>query len=334
VSFRGVRDEESHTSRVIAAGEISPSGRNDTCADPYAFKCTASVGGSDFIADFRGAQRHHFIATTVDLLSTGVDVPNVRNVVFFRYLKSPIMLHQMVGRGTRIDAPSGKLAFRVYDYTNAMRLFGEPFITQPPRSGKGEDGPPKPPEKIIEVEGIEVRITDAGTSIAMQEDGKLVLVPLEEYRERIAKRLVEEAPTLNDFRARWVDPSARRDLLGILPDGGKALHIVQQISGLEDYDNYDILAELAYGLAAKTRTERAEAFTYKHEKWLASLPEKSATAIRALAMQFRRSGTEELENRHVFSTPEVVSAGGLDALKPAGDPAALLREVKGRMFEG
>jgi type I restriction enzyme R subunit len=45
--------------------------------EPYAFKCTASVDGSDYIANLRGGSRHHFIATTVDLLTTGVDVPVV-----------------------------------------------------------------------------------------------------------------------------------------------------------------------------------------------------------------------------------------------------------------
>ncbi|MCH8112104.1 MAG: DEAD/DEAH box helicase family protein, partial [Proteobacteria bacterium] len=53
----------------------------------YAFKCTAE-SGSDYLADLRGASRHHFIATTVDLLTTGVDVPPVCNIVFFRYVSS------------------------------------------------------------------------------------------------------------------------------------------------------------------------------------------------------------------------------------------------------
>ena len=78
------------------------------------------------IADFKGAEHSYFVATTVDLLSTGVDVPEVRNIVFFRYLSSPIAFYQMVGRGTRL-AP-GKLMFRVYDYTDASRLFGAAFL--------------------------------------------------------------------------------------------------------------------------------------------------------------------------------------------------------------
>ncbi|MBT9168610.1 MAG: hypothetical protein DDT19_01957 [Syntrophomonadaceae bacterium] len=56
--------------------------------EPYVFKCTAAVGGSQYIADLRGSERSHFIATTVDLITTGVDVPILRNVVFFKYVCS------------------------------------------------------------------------------------------------------------------------------------------------------------------------------------------------------------------------------------------------------
>src|SRR4051794_39639555 len=98
--------------------------------DSYAFKCTAQSGGGQYLADLRGASRSHFIATTVDLLTTGVDVPVVRNIVFFKYVRSPIAFYQMIGRGTRIDEPTNKLMFRVYDYTDATRLFGEDFFTK------------------------------------------------------------------------------------------------------------------------------------------------------------------------------------------------------------
>ncbi len=41
--------------------------------DSYAFKCTASGGGAQDLAELRGATRSHFIATTVDLLTSGVN---------------------------------------------------------------------------------------------------------------------------------------------------------------------------------------------------------------------------------------------------------------------
>src|SRR5207248_6343324 len=108
----------------------------------------------------QGRARHHFIATTVDLLTTGVDVPCVRNIVFFKYVRSPIAFYQMIGRGTRLDPPSDKLMFRVYDYTDATRLFGGDFVTTPP-SEPGEGGEQPPPERTIEVRGFRFAIRDA-----------------------------------------------------------------------------------------------------------------------------------------------------------------------------
>jgi type I restriction enzyme R subunit len=303
--------------------------------ESYAFKCTASVGGSDYIADLRGGSRHHFIATTVDLLTTGVDVPVVRNIVFFKYVRSSIAFYQMVGRGTRIDAATNKLMFRVYDYTDATRLFGKEFITKnrPPREGgEGPHPPPPPPERTIMVEGFDVKVTDAGRYILATVDGKATPVTVEEYKERLAATLVEEAPTLDTFRRSWIVPPKRRELLGRLPDAGRSAILVRSLEEMTDFDLYDVLAELGYGLAPKRRTERADAFTYKHGAWLSALPPKASATLKALASQFARGGTDGLENPQVFQTPEVVRAGGLDALKALGKPSEILHETKERIF--
>ncbi|MCK7581613.1 MAG: hypothetical protein MZV65_42295 [Chromatiales bacterium] len=76
------------------------------------------------------------------------------------------------------------------------------------------------------------------------------------------------------------------------------------------YDLYDVLAELGYGMAPKTRGERAEAFAYKQEDWLRRMPAVTAV-IQAIAGQFTKAGTEGLENPDVFDTPEVVVRGRL-----------------------
>jgi type I restriction enzyme R subunit len=101
---------------------------------------------------------------------------------------------------------------------------------------------------------------------------------------------------------------------------------------MTDFDLYDVLAELGYGLAPKRRVERADAFTYKHAKWLSDLPPKTSATLKAMASQFARVGTDGLESPQVFQTPEVVKAGGLSALKALGKPAEILRETKARIF--
>ena len=123
----------------------------------------------------------------MNLLTTGVDVSGIRNVVFFKYVRSPIAFYQMLGRGTRLDPPTGKLMFRVYDYTAATRLFGEAFrtratteVTTPTEEPSGVEL-----EKVLQVQGIDVRVEAAGIAIVTTLDGIAKPVTLEEYKERI-----------------------------------------------------------------------------------------------------------------------------------------------------
>jgi type I restriction enzyme R subunit len=55
------------------------------------------------------------IAVTVDLLTTGIDVPAICNLVFLRRVNSRILYEQMLGRATRLCDEIGKEAFRIYD---------------------------------------------------------------------------------------------------------------------------------------------------------------------------------------------------------------------------
>lgn len=298
----------------------------------YSFKCTAASSGNDQLPDLRASSRSHFIATTVDLLTTGVDVPCIRNIVFFKYLKSPISFHQMIGRGTRIDAPTNKLMFRVYDYTDATRLFGGEFITRPPRPpiDPPPPPPPEPPEPTISVEGFDVHITDAGKFIVADVDGKAMPVPIEEYKARLAARLVQEVRTLDDFRNRWIDPPSRQDLLDSLVHSGYSPSVIRMVDDRQDYDLYDVLGELGWGMNPRTRHDRTLAFRYKNEDWLNGLPVVTSKTVCAIAGQFEHGGTDGLESQYLFQSPEVKAAGGLAAL---GERArGLLLETKTRMF--
>ncbi len=65
-------------------------------------------------------ERYPTIVATVDLLSTGVDVPSICNIVFLRRVKSRILYEQMLGRATRLCPDIGKTHFRVFD---AVQLY-------------------------------------------------------------------------------------------------------------------------------------------------------------------------------------------------------------------
>ena len=63
------------------------------------------------------------IAVTVDLLSTGIDVPKVTNLVFMRRIRSRILFEQMLGRATRLCPEIGKSRFEIYDPVGVYDAF-------------------------------------------------------------------------------------------------------------------------------------------------------------------------------------------------------------------
>jgi type I restriction enzyme R subunit len=298
-------------------------------ANNYAFKCTAEAKGSDYISDMKGSNSDYFVATTVDLLSTGVDIPAVRNIVFFRYVKSPISFHQMVGRGTRLA--ENKLMFTIYDYTDATRLFGEEFVTKQ-RESREKTGEPSEPPIIVSADGFEAEVSNEGRYVVTEENGQIKRVTVEEFKQGLARQLVANSSTLGEIRSKWLNPSERRGMLQDLVYSGYSPEIVRQIEGMTEYDLYDVLVDIAYGAAPQTRAIRAYSFSYKQRSWLDTLPEQTKAVVLAISAQFGREGTEALESQQLFNVKDVRTAGGLAALKLGGDPAELLAETKRRLF--
>lgn len=83
-------------------------------------KITGSVGGGnpkkvqEIIKRFKN-ERFPSIAVTVDLLTTGIDVPEITTLVFMRRVKSRILFEQMMGRATRLCPDIHKTHFEIYD---------------------------------------------------------------------------------------------------------------------------------------------------------------------------------------------------------------------------
>ena len=71
------------------------------------------------------------IAVTVDLLTTGIDVPPICNLVFIRRVNSRILYEQMLGRATRRCDDIGKQLFRVFDAVDLYRLMNNHSTMKP-----------------------------------------------------------------------------------------------------------------------------------------------------------------------------------------------------------
>jgi type I restriction enzyme R subunit len=82
------------------------------------------------IENFSIKDRAPHIAISVDMLDTGIDVPEVVNLVFFKLVRSKTKFWQMVGRGTRLcpdlfGPGRDKECFYIFDYCQNLEFFGQ-----------------------------------------------------------------------------------------------------------------------------------------------------------------------------------------------------------------
>ena len=94
------------------------------------------------IDDFSQKDKAPHIAISVDMLDTGIDVPEIANLVFFKPVYSRIKFWQMIGRGTRLCpdlfGPGGdKHDFRVFDF-----CFNFDFFREQPKGIEPDGGVP------------------------------------------------------------------------------------------------------------------------------------------------------------------------------------------------
>lgn len=119
--------EELKTAFAAEYGEIE---------DAAIRKITGSVDRvGDLIKSYRNDALPK-IAVTVDLLTTGIDVPKIENLVFLRRINSRILYEQMLGRATRRCDEIGKEVFRIFDavdlYPHLQNLTGmKPVVVSP-----------------------------------------------------------------------------------------------------------------------------------------------------------------------------------------------------------
>jgi type I restriction enzyme R subunit len=91
------------------------------------------------IDDFSVKDKAPHIAISVDMLDTGIDVPEIVNLVFFKMVRSKTKFWQMIGRGTRLctdlfGPDDHKTEFKVFDFCQNLEYFSQPI---PPAEDSG-----------------------------------------------------------------------------------------------------------------------------------------------------------------------------------------------------
>lgn len=215
------------------------------------------------------------IAVTVDLLSTGYDVLDVKNIVFARPIKSSILYKQMKGRGTRLCEDIDKRYFTIFDYSGASALEdaefdGHPANLQKPRKkskGKKTEGPPR---EMPVAEGVTVFMSTSERFVCFADGRK---IPFDQYRQQ-SREIIRgiASVTIDELLKIWIDKSTRNDLRAELKDHDVYIAAFRHYFQLDAADDVDILTKVGFDLIrVPSRHDRVIRFWDQEENWLRDL---------------------------------------------------------------
>jgi type I restriction enzyme, R subunit len=280
----------------------------------YVMRITGdSVEGKAELDNFIDPEsRFPVIATTSELLTTGVDAKTCKLIVLDKTIKSMTTFKQIVGRGTRIEEDYGKFFFTVMDFKNATELFKDPdfdgdpvVIYEPgpdddpvppdpdPEFGEVNEDPPEYGSKKIHVSGVEVSIL-AKTVEYRGDDGQMIT---ESYRDYSRKHIRNEYASLDDFITKWGATRKKEVIVKELEEYGIELSKLAEEVGM-DYGDFDLICHIAYDQPPLTRRERAD--NVKKRDYFTKYGDQARAVLEALLEKYADEGVLTIESPRVL----------------------------------
>ncbi len=272
------------------------------------------------------------IATTSELLSTGVDAKTCKLIVLDKTINSMTTFKQIIGRGTRIEEEHNKFFFTIMDFKKATTLFrdpdfdGEPVIIYepgtddpplPPDPCPEDDDPPEPPEtgesKKVYVSGVEAKII-AERIEYIGPDGTLMT---ESYRDFTRHQVQQEFTSLDDFVRRWSGAAKKKAILELLEEYGVVLDNLADEVGRE-YGDFDLICHIAFDQPPLTRKERAE--NVKKRNYFSKYGDQARAVLQGLLARYADEGIRAIENAKVLK---------LKPFSDIGTPMEIIKQVFG-----
>jgi len=300
----------------------------------YCHRVTADDGalGEQHLRDFQDNEKSiPTILTTSQKLSTGVDAPEVRNIILLRPVNSMVEFKQIIGRGTRLF--EGKDYFTVYDFVEAHHHFQDPEWDGPPQAPEPtESRPRKPidgdgefvePNKVEEPRQRMIKVRLSGRKV-LELDSMVKTsfwsadgTPISS--DQFITNLFGEIPSLfsseSQLREIWSNPDTRRKLLEELSERGYTrpqLEDLRRLVNGQNSDLYDVLAHVAYEAALVPREGRAE----RAKVELASYSPAQQEFLNFVLDQYVRAGSDELDTQKLPDLLEL-KFGSVSDAKPA-----------------
>ena len=306
------------------------------------------------------------IATTSELMTTGVDAQTCKVIVLDANINSMTKFKQIIGRGTRINEEYGKLFFTILDFRNATDLFadpdfdGEPIRIKPVTEETDLTGivdeeenntiPIIDEESGEEVEIIKLEIrypepppTETGVGeprqiIYVNGVDVSVLVSRELYFDQHGKPITTSLKdhtkeiikgqflSLDDFLNKWNNTDRKEVIIKELQEQGVLVEALMEAVEKKD-DLFDMICHIAYDQPPLTRKERAN--NVKKRNYFVKYGEQSRKVLEALLEKYADEGIENIESMEVLKVKPLNEFGSpVEIINEFGSKEEYLRAVK------
>ncbi len=317
-------------------------------------------------------ERYPVIATTSELMTTGVDAQTCKVIVLDSNINSMTKFKQIIGRGTRINEEYGKLYFTILDFRNATDLFADPAF----------DGDPiriKPVTEETDLAGIIDEEEDNTAPIIDIETGEEILIdpippqptptfPLNPPRPREkvyvngvdvsilvsrelhfdqhgrpittslkdhTKSIIQgQFASLDDFLSKWKDSNRKEAIIEELIEQGVMVEALYDAVD-KQVDLFDLICHVAYDQPPLTRKERAN--NVKKRNYFTKYGEQARNVMEALLEKYSDQGIENIENIQILTVPPINEFGSVtEIIKAFGsreEYEKAIRELENELYK-
>jgi type I restriction enzyme R subunit len=306
------------------------------------------------------------IVTTSKLLTTGVDMPMVKNIVIAKVINSMTDFKQTIGRGTRVREDYGKLYFNILDYTgSAIQRFADPafdgtpaLLTEEEMNELGErvENSIKILGKAENEENEELEVIELETPrFSDDSEGKLRKYYVDEgevhvigelayeidgsgHRQRVIKytdytreKVCSMFTNAADLRSKWGIPEEREAVINSLKEHGIVLEDLMDATKMYDADRFDLLCHVAFNGPIRTRRERAENVRKGKKDFFERYAPVARQILNEILDKYIEFGIEQFKTPDILKVPPIDSHGNVMEIAKNFGNAENMRRAVNRM---
>ncbi len=315
-------------------------------------------------------ERYPVIATTSELMTTGVDAQTCKIIVLDSEIKSMTKFKQIVGRGTRINEEFNKLYFTILDFRNVTDLFADPDFDGDPIRVKpvaedtdlsnivdeeaydtspivdelsGEEIEIEPEIRYPEPQTTTDKVNEPRQKVYVNGVDVSILISREMYFDNDGKPITTslkdhtkelikgQYASLDDFLNKWNSSDKKETIIKELEDQGVLVEALRDAVNRQ-CDLFDLICHVAFDQPPLTRKERAN--KVKKRDYFTKYGNEARKVLESLLDKYADEGVTNIECMDILKVKPLTDYGSpMEIIKQFGSKAKYLEAVKELEYE-